>query len=326
MRLTRLDAQIVHALQVWPRAPWALVASLLYVDSRTVARRWARLSSAGIAWLSAYPADRASSTDAVVELRAAPAAVAPITDALCDMDDVAMVQSCMGHWNLSLHWRGKDIAALERFVSERLAGVEGIEALRSFLVLDTPREGSTWRIGALTAEQESLLQREADRSLADADAQACHHDIDVELVELLREDPRMSLTMLAKRTATSVNTVKRHLGHLLRSGGLIIRCELSRPLSDNPVTVRFFGSVERRHAEQTIATIAGLPDVRSCLVLLGAYDLTFTAWLESARDVGGFETRLERAAPALSIRERDLVLRSSKVAWRVIDDDGRRRR
>ena len=47
-----LDLQIVNCLQLQPRASWTLGGEALDVDPVTVARRWQRLSSAGIAWVS----------------------------------------------------------------------------------------------------------------------------------------------------------------------------------------------------------------------------------------------------------------------------------
>ena len=47
-----LDLAVVNCLQLSPRASWTLVGEALDVDPVTVARRWQRLSSAGIAWVS----------------------------------------------------------------------------------------------------------------------------------------------------------------------------------------------------------------------------------------------------------------------------------
>ena len=51
-RADELDLAIVNCLQLQPRASWTLVGEALDVDPVTVARRWQRLSSAGIAWVS----------------------------------------------------------------------------------------------------------------------------------------------------------------------------------------------------------------------------------------------------------------------------------
>src|SRR6478736_6009630 len=69
-RADELDLAIVNCLQLQPRASWTLVGRALDIDPVTVARRWQRLSSAGIAWVSgrATGQGRPESCLAVVEL------------------------------------------------------------------------------------------------------------------------------------------------------------------------------------------------------------------------------------------------------------------
>jgi DNA-binding Lrp family transcriptional regulator len=55
-RLDELDHLLVTALQTAPRADWRSIGAALDVDPTTAARRWARLTSAGLAWMSCYPA------------------------------------------------------------------------------------------------------------------------------------------------------------------------------------------------------------------------------------------------------------------------------
>src|SRR3954467_5861591 len=46
--LDRVDRQILHALQIAPRAPFARIATVLGVSEQTVARRYQRMRGAGI--------------------------------------------------------------------------------------------------------------------------------------------------------------------------------------------------------------------------------------------------------------------------------------
>ncbi|MDH6576360.1 NAD kinase [Kitasatospora sp. MAP5-34] len=48
-----LDLALVNALQLQPRAPWSLLGQTLGISPVTAARRWRRLSEAGIAWVTA---------------------------------------------------------------------------------------------------------------------------------------------------------------------------------------------------------------------------------------------------------------------------------
>lgn len=52
--LDETDRRLLHALQIEPRAAWADLAPVVGVDAATLARRWARLSDAGIAWVTGH--------------------------------------------------------------------------------------------------------------------------------------------------------------------------------------------------------------------------------------------------------------------------------
>ena len=64
-----LDLRIVHALQIHPRAPWSLVASVVEADRATALRRWRRMEEAGAAWVSCYPVETSEPTLAFVEIK-----------------------------------------------------------------------------------------------------------------------------------------------------------------------------------------------------------------------------------------------------------------
>lgn len=65
-----VDLKIVNCLQLHPRASWTLVGEALDIDPVTVARRWQRLSSTGIAWVTGRATGQGTpeSCLAVVEL------------------------------------------------------------------------------------------------------------------------------------------------------------------------------------------------------------------------------------------------------------------
>jgi AsnC-type helix-turn-helix domain len=49
------DRRLIAALQVRPRASWTELGAVLGPSPLTLALRWARLSAAGVAWLTAAP-------------------------------------------------------------------------------------------------------------------------------------------------------------------------------------------------------------------------------------------------------------------------------
>ena len=55
LTLDRIDRQILHALQISPRAPFARIASVLDVSEQTVARRFQRMRTHGVVRITALP-------------------------------------------------------------------------------------------------------------------------------------------------------------------------------------------------------------------------------------------------------------------------------
>ena len=93
-----LDLAIVNCLQLQPRASWTLVGEALDVDPVTVARRWQRLSSAGIAWVSgrATGQGRPESCLAVVELSCSAAQTLAIAERVTELPHVLSVEHTSG--------------------------------------------------------------------------------------------------------------------------------------------------------------------------------------------------------------------------------------
>ena len=88
--LDELDYLLVTALQREPRAEWRRIGGELGIDPSTAARRWARLTEAGLAWLSCYPAWLPpGALIAFIELDCAPGRVHEVALELADDESAA---------------------------------------------------------------------------------------------------------------------------------------------------------------------------------------------------------------------------------------------
>lgn len=48
------DLVLLHGLQIAPRATWAQLGEVLGISGATAARRWARITGRGDAWIVVY--------------------------------------------------------------------------------------------------------------------------------------------------------------------------------------------------------------------------------------------------------------------------------
>ena len=101
------DRRLIAALQVRPRASWTELGAVLGPSPLTLARRWARLSGSGVAWLTAAPNLQAGTAAlghgvALVEMRIPPGQVLPIAGELAQVPEIATIDVTAGSRELVL--------------------------------------------------------------------------------------------------------------------------------------------------------------------------------------------------------------------------------
>ncbi|GAA4987591.1 Lrp/AsnC family transcriptional regulator [Kineococcus glutinatus] len=321
------DLALVHALQLHPRAPWASLAPVLGSSAGALARRWERLSGAGLAWVTGYPlaALSAGAVTALVELDCD----ARFLDAVCAALDatpaVVTVEHAARGRDLLLTVAAPSFPAVAALVLDELARLPGVTSLRTHVVSRVHVEGSTWRLDAL-----DTAQRRAVRALAaGAPAGAPAGAVDVTsavfapLAAELARDGRLRAVELAARTGRTASTLRRHLGVLLRSGALVLRCDVAQVLTRWPVCATWWCRVPGPQVDAVVAQVRREQRVRSCLSLTGPADLVVTAWTGSVADLARTHAWLERLLPAGGIADASVVLRTRKRMGRLLHPDGR---
>ncbi|MFI0354613.1 Lrp/AsnC family transcriptional regulator [Actinomadura sp. 9N407] len=327
--LDELDYQLVTALQTAPRADWRRIGRAVGVDATTAARRWARLTEAGLAWISCYPGmiEGVTTLPAFIEVDCAPGMAHEAAAQIAGDPNVINVEHVTGNRDLLLTALLPGQGALSRYVAYRLGRLEQVVATRTQIGTAIHAEGSRWRIDRLegpTGEpsrdrlgQERLAQDRPGRG------RGAIKRSDVELVRLLGHDCRQPVARLAERTGLSPTTVRRKLQRLDADRALIYRCEVARLASGWPVAVNFWGAVASAEVAEVAARLAGLREIRLCTSLSGPSNLLFTVWLRSYEHIQAFETELGRRFPTLAINDRAVTLWPMKLGGHILDPDGR---
>lgn len=93
LTLDRIDRQILHSLQISPRAPFARVATVLDVSEQTVARRYQRMRTHGIVRVTALPepSHQPGTASWTLRIGCRPGSAAGLADALARRSDTAWV-------------------------------------------------------------------------------------------------------------------------------------------------------------------------------------------------------------------------------------------
>jgi DNA-binding Lrp family transcriptional regulator len=322
--LDELDRGVVHALQVNPRASWALVGEVLGVDPVTAARRWRRLEQGGLAWVTAYPrlTDARIMVTGVIEVDTEPGAAEDVAHALADDPAVPNVKLTAGGRDVVASVQTRTLDELSRLSGSLFRPIPDVRATRTHVSTGLPTEGSRWRLRSLDAVQTERLEQEATPGPTGSPVPARWDALDARLLELLSVDGRMSLRDLSAASDAPLTTVRRRVGSLLASR-LLLRCDLARPLSGWPLSAVYFASVPGQYLEETSRALSQVPEVRSCAITAGPHNLVVDVWLRTLHDVHTFEAHLSRRLPRLTVADRSVVLRTVKHMGRLLDRGGR---
>jgi DNA-binding Lrp family transcriptional regulator len=315
-----LDIAIVDAVRSAPRASWRELAPVLGVDPATVSRRWSRMQSEGVAWITAHLAGSATPSVALVEIGCIPGRSSEVANELADDVQAATVKLTAGARDVVVLAQAPDLDALSTYLLDRVEHVPGVRDVRSHIVTHSAVDASRWREGALDPEQRRRLTTTArtrpDRGgVLDAP--------DQRIARALSVDGRMSFERLARHVGIGPVAVRRRLARLEGAGLVTYRCDTSRHLSERSVFAVFFGSIAVNDLEDAEGRIRNLPGVRACNVVAGPYNLIVHASLRSTAEAHDLERRMSRALPTLRVQDRSIVLRMVKLLGRVLDAEGR---
>lgn len=315
-----LDIAIVDAVRTAPRASWRDLATVLGVDPATVSRRWSRMQSAGVAWVTAHLSGSATPTCALVEIDCTPGRSGEVADVLATDVEAATIKLTSGARDVLVLAQAPDLDALADYLLNRVERVPGITHVRSHLMMWSALEASRWREGALNSEQRRRLR-------ADAGPRPHHGAVlqapDRRIAHALSIDGRMSFERLAEHVGLGPVAVRRRLTRLEETGLITFRCDTSRHLSGRAVAAVYFGSVDVHDLESVEERIRTLPGARACNLVAGPYNVIIDGWLRSTAEVHDLERRMSQVLPALRIQDRSVVLRTVKLLGRVLDAEGR---
>ncbi|MEU9736000.1 Lrp/AsnC family transcriptional regulator [Streptomyces sp. NPDC048002] len=319
--LDEVDYLLITALQHAPRADWRKVGALVGVDATTAARRWARLTGEGLAWLSCHPSP-AVIGDAVVafiEIDCVRGRLHEVSEQLVDEAPLFNVEHTTGARDLLLTVVLRGHADLARYVGFRLDALAGVAATRTQIATALHTEGSRWRLDRLRAPAPGA-PAQPERVPATAPPL---NEADLELILLLARDVRQSVERLARDSGLSPTTVRRRLARLDAARAVSYRCEAARSVSGWPVSATLWATVPAADLSRVVAQLSGMRETRLCASLSGPWNLMTTVWLRSVDDIQPFEASLVQRIPELRVKDRSLTLWQLKHAGQVLDPQGR---
>lgn len=320
--LDEIDLRVIEALTVKPRASWASIGAALDISPSTAARRWDQLRAQRIAWMSCYAGPGFSDEIRILEIHVAclPGRLQEVGRALQDSRVAVSLSSIAGEWDLVVNTQTHaGDAGVEALLSDPVWAHPGI---RKLCVSPWTRgfgDGVDWRVGALAPAQAAGLAGHRETRSDHVPTRAI-----VDILRLLREDPRMSASHLAQHLHTSVATISRQLETLLRTGGLVVRTEVSSQVAGWSSGGYLYFDVPPASLEAAGRYVAQLPNTRlSMSVLNPHWNLSTVHWVNRPDQLHGIEADIRQHFPEARVASRATRIRELKrVGW-ILDEQHR---
>lgn len=253
--LDALDLRLLHALQLDGRAAFSRIADVLDVSDRTVARRFGRLRTAGIARVAGVTdSHRTGHAEWLVRLRVPPSGTVPLARALAHRPDTAWVTVASSGTEIICVFRVAEEGPAPLGTLGRLPPGTPIDAQR----LLRPAMDHRWtgRTSALTEEQAAAL-RPAPTA---GNAPVPLTDLDRRLLPALAADGRAAYPDLARRVGWSESAVRRRLDELRGSGVLRFDVEIDSRLFGFSVQCLLWLTVTPARTGDVARALAGDPE------------------------------------------------------------------
>jgi DNA-binding Lrp family transcriptional regulator len=317
--LTEADLALVDAVQISPRASWAVIGRALDVSPVTAARHWKSLTASGAAWTTATMGpDWAQG--AFVELSCPPRGVEETVRLLCEMPEVLTVGRTTGDFDLYVITVSPTVAALRSFLFERLAVLD-VRHARSHVYTQI-FGGPMWRLRVLNRTTADEVRQEPPSPLRPTPVEP----EDRRLFLALGADARRSYADLADEFATTPQAVRRQLDRMRRRGQIAFRADMARPLAGYPLAALLWLKVPDALVEGVGRDLVRWAEIRFCAPVVSESNLVLVVNLRSPEHLTVFTTKLAATHPGVTVTEKRLVLRLEKVHGHVLDEEGRSRR
>ncbi|MBO3747450.1 AsnC family transcriptional regulator [Streptosporangiaceae bacterium NEAU-GS5] len=320
-KLDALDFQLITTLQIEPRADWQRIGHVLGVTPGTAARRWARMTEAGMAWLSCHPMRIPEATPmvSVIEIECVAGQTQAVAAEIAQDPHIFTANIVTGSRDILIIAAFSDRDSLTRYLDNRLGVLPGVKATRSSLAGALHSEGSRWRLDRLEARRLAGLRPHRTDNVGARPLDPA----DMDIITALAKDCRRPIAEVAEITNLSPSTVNRRLSRLESDRSVAYRCDVAQADFGWPIEVCLWADIAAEHLPRVAAQLSGMREVRFCATLTGPNNLMFGAWFRNIEDCSDLEARVRRQIPELVITDRAVTLRSYKIGGNVLDPQGR---
>ncbi|MBA8930704.1 DNA-binding Lrp family transcriptional regulator [Kutzneria viridogrisea] len=310
-----LDRRLVHALQIDGRAAFSTIAEVLGVSDRTIARRYARLRSAGaVRVVGGVDPTALGAVLWFLRVRCAPAASVPVAEALARRPDTSWVSLTSGGTEITCTVRTESEADSETLLLAKLPRTQRVEGVTAHSVLHAFYGGPDNLIAKLGSLDEKAIERLRPPPVPHRPGPVRLDDSDRKLLATLATDGRTGLEQLAAVTGWSPTTVRRRMRELRERGVLYLDIDVDPRLFALGTRTLLWLSVAPTHLAEAGAALAEHPEVAFAAATTGPTNLCASVVCADQRELYRYLTTRVAALPAITHVETAPVIRTVKRA------------
>jgi DNA-binding Lrp family transcriptional regulator len=313
--LDDLDRQIVAALQVNGRATWQQISRAVGASESTVSRRANRLLQQGVVRIAgvADPIRCGLGHPVLLQVECAVGAVGSVARALALRPDVRFLALLTGTYDLVLEIIVPSRAHLATVLVEQLNSVPGITRVTTESVVRNFKTSYDWSRELLgDAVHHVAPPRPAT---AESGGRVTFGAVDLQLLQLLATDGRLSLAELAGRVGAGESVVRRRVEALTSSGGLRFATLIDPLLMGYDCELFLWLDVDLGRLEEVAAALAERPEIRYLSATAGYSDLVAEVILRDLDDLYRFNTKVLAALPGIRRSEIGIELQTIKRGY-----------
>ena len=321
-----LDHQLLHALRLDPRIPFARFAGLTGVSEQTVARRFRRLREHGVVRVVGLVDPFATGQgNWMVRIRARPDAAVALADALAQRSDVGWVSLTSGGTEILCNARSHSLRGGQvgqELLLRRLPHTKEVIDFTAQMVLHRfdERLGSMGDLTELDAGQvEQIRSRALIRRPGAATATPLGPSDEALLAEL-REDGRAPVARLAQVTGWSPARVARRLEELVSAGPVYLDTEMAVESLGLATHATIWLTVAPSDLDRVGRELAEHKEIAFVAAISGNRNLTGTVISRDPQELYQYVSQRLGAVPGIQQLEISPILRRLKQNGSLMRD------
>jgi DNA-binding Lrp family transcriptional regulator len=330
----RLDLQIIHALQIRPRAPFARIAEAAGVSEQTVARRYRRMRSEGIVRVvGLVDSWSVGQNDWIVRVQVRPGSSGKLAEALARRDDVSWVTLSAAGSEVVCSLRSRSREQRDELLLQRLPSTAPVLGISAHAVLHRFTGGGpdwTGHGGLLTAEQIALLTAEKPEPPQQAEPpeqaeeKADQPKISLEpedqpMLDLLARDGRTGHAALATATGWTEGRVARRLETLRQHGIIYFDVDVASRVLGFATAAYLWLTVEPAMLDEIARQLASHAEVPFVAAVTGPFNLLASVIVRDTKELYEYVSTRVGAVPGVRQMEISPELRRVKQAGSLLN-------